>query len=76
MKDKEIQANVQEVDIPAIEVRDVVKLYKLYDRPKDRLKEALGLGRKQAHKVHYALKGVSMCINRGETVGIDRKSVV
>ena len=70
MKDKEIQANVQEVDIPAIEVRDVVKLYKLYDRPKDRLKEALGLGRKQAHKVHYALKGVSMCINRGETVGI------
>lgn len=70
MKDKEIQANVQEMDIPAIEVRDVVKLYKLYDRPKDRLKEALGFGQKQVHKTHYALKGVTMCINRGETVGI------
>lgn len=70
MKDREVQANIQEVDIPAIEVRDVVKLYKLYDRPKDRLKEALGFGRKQVHKAHYALKGVTMCINRGETVGI------
>ena len=67
---KEIQGNVQEIDIPAIEVKDVVKIYKLYDKPKDRVKEALGLGRKKVHKVHYALKGVSLCINRGETVGI------
>ena len=64
------QIRVREIDVPAIEVKDVVKIYKLYDKPKDRLKEALGLGRKQVHKLHYALNGVSLCINRGETVGI------
>ena len=64
------QIRVQKMDVPAIEVKDVVKIYKLYDKPKDRLKEALGLGRKQVHKLHYALNGVSLCINRGETVGI------
>ena len=64
------QIRVREVAVPAIEVRNVVKIYKLYDKPKDRLKEALGLGRKQVHKRHYALNGISLCINRGETVGI------
>lgn len=54
----------------AIAVKNVKKIYKLYDNPKDRLKEALGLGGKTKHKLHYALKGVSMDIRRGETVGI------
>lgn len=31
-----------------IEVKDLEKAYKLYDKPSDRLKEALGLGRKKA----------------------------
>lgn len=53
----------------AIAVKDVRKIYKLYDKPQDRVKEALGLGKK-SHKVHYALNGVSMDIRRGETVGI------
>ncbi len=53
----------------AIQVRDVVKIYKLYDKPSDRLKEALGLGKKK-HKLHYALNGVSLGIRKGETVGI------
>ncbi len=70
MKDRETKIQVQEVDIPAIEIRDVVKVYKLYDRARDRVKESLGLGRKQPHKLHYALNGVSMNIYRGETVGI------
>ncbi len=61
---------MQEVAIPAIEVKDLVKIYKLYDRPKDRMKEALGFGKKQVHKQHYALKGVSLNIYKGETVGI------
>ena len=42
MMEKEIQINVQEVDVPAIEVKDVVKIYKLYDKPRDRMKEAFG----------------------------------
>ncbi len=61
---------VVEPEAPAIEVDRVVKVYKLYDNPKDRMKEAFGLGKKKAHKKHYALNGVSMQIRRGETVGI------
>ena len=67
---EEKQIRTQEIEIPAIEVKNVVKIYKLYDKPKDRMKEALGFGRKQTHKLHYALNGVSMNIYRGETVGI------
>ncbi len=54
----------------AIAVKDVRKVYKLYDKPQDRVKEALGFGGKKNHKLHYALNGVSMNIYRGETVGI------
>lgn len=53
----------------AIRVRDLKKVYKLYDKPQDRFKEAFGLTRKKA-KEHYALKGVNMEIFQGETVGI------
>lgn len=67
MEEKRIK--VQEVAVPAIEVTDVVKVYKLYDRLRDRLKEAFGIGKK-SYKLHYALNGVSMKIYQGETVGI------
>ena len=54
----------------AIQVKGLEKAYKLYDKPSDRLKEALGFGRKKRYKEHYALKGVDMEIHQGETVGI------
>ncbi|MDR2043741.1 MAG: ABC transporter ATP-binding protein [Clostridium sp.] len=54
----------------AIRVTDVKKIYKLYEKPSDRMREAFGLRRKQNYRVHYALGGVSMEIFRGETVGI------
>lgn len=55
----------------AIQVNNVVKTYKLYDKPSDRLKESLGIGRKKKrYKEHSALKGVDMTIYKGETVGI------
>lgn len=54
----------------AICVDQVTKIYKLYEKPSDRLKEALGLSRKKLHKEHYALRDVSMSIFQGETVGI------
>lgn len=54
----------------AIEVKDVRKIYKLYDKPQDRMKEAFGFGKRKIHKLHYALNGVSMDIYKGETVGI------
>lgn len=53
----------------AIEVKNVDKVYKLYDRLRDRLKEAFGIGKK-VYKLHYALNDVSLNIYRGETVGI------
>lgn len=54
----------------AIQVSDVKKVYKLYDKPSDRMKEAFGLGKRKIHKVHYALNGVNLDIFQGETVGI------
>lgn len=54
----------------AIQVTDVEKVYKLYEKPSDRLKDALGLGRKCHHTRHHALKGISMTIRQGECVGI------
>lgn len=68
--EKEVQISVQEVEAPAIEVKDVVKIYKLYDRPRDRVTDALGIGKEKKYKLHYALNGVSMNICKGETVGI------
>ncbi len=54
----------------AINVDHVTKIYKLYDKPTDRLKESLGLTRKKLSKDHYALNDVSIQVKRGETVGI------
>ena len=61
---------MQEKKKLAIEVDNVQKIYKLYDKPSDRMKEAFGFGKKTKHKLHYALKGVNMKIYQGETVGI------
>ncbi len=54
----------------AICAEQITKIYKLYDKPSDRMKEAFGLGKKKRHKEHYALQGVDMTIFQGETVGI------
>lgn len=55
---------------PVIEVKDLVKEYKLYNRNSDRLREALGLTHKCLHTIHRALNHVDMTIYKGETVGI------
>ena len=47
------------MDNLAIRVEDVCKVYKLYDKPSDRLKDALGLVRKNRFKEHHALNHVS-----------------
>ncbi len=54
----------------AIQVKDLNKVYKLYDKPMDRLKESLGLTRRKRYKEHFALHDVNMEIKQGETVGI------
>ncbi len=52
----------------AIQVKHLDKMYKLYNKPSDRLRETLGL--KVPVKEHYALRDVSFDVKRGETVGI------
>ncbi len=54
----------------AIQVQNIEKMYKLYDKPTDRLKESLGFSRKKQYKAHYALSDVSFNVKKGETVGI------
>lgn len=54
----------------AIRVKDVSKVYKLYNRNIDRMKDALGLCKKPLYREHYALNHLSFDIKRGETVGI------
>lgn len=55
-----------------VKVEHVTKIYKIYDDPKDRFKEALGIGGKGKiyAKNHYALKDVSFEVRKGEIVGI------
>lgn len=54
----------------AIQVKHLSKMYKLYNRPSDRLKESLGLSRKKNYQERYALTDVNFEIKKGETVGI------
>jgi len=54
----------------AIKINDVSKLYKLYDKPTDRLKESLGLSKAKKYKEHFALRNVSFDVKKGECVGI------
>ena len=53
-----------------ISVKDLSKVYRLYDKPIDRLKESLNIFHKSYHKEYYALNNLSFDIKRGETVGI------
>jgi len=54
----------------AIKVENLTKVYHLYDRPQDRLKEALNPFKKSYHHDFYAMSDVSFEIKKGETVGI------
>ena len=54
----------------AIDVRNVTKVYRLYDRPADRLKESLSIRKKNYHKDFHALRDVSFDVEKGQSVGI------
>lgn len=58
----------------AIKVSHLTKVYKLYDKPIDRLKESLHPLKRKYHKDFYALNDVSFEIKKGETVGIIGKN--
>ena len=54
----------------AIQVEDVTKIYRLYEKPIDRLKETVSVTHKNYHRDFYALNGISFQVKKGETVGI------
>ena len=54
----------------AIEVRNVNKIYRLYDKPSDRLREAFSITKKKRSREHRALSDLSFEVKKGETVGI------
>ena len=54
----------------AISVKNLTKIYKLYDKPIDRLKETLSITKKKYHREHYALRDISFDVKKGESVGI------
>lgn len=55
-----------------ISVKGLSKVYKLYNKPADRMKEAL-FG-KECHKDFYAVDNISFDVKKGETVGIIGKN--
>jgi lipopolysaccharide transport system ATP-binding protein len=54
----------------AIRVRSASKVYQIYRKPSDRLKQFLWRGRRRFHDEFWALKDVSFDVARGATVGI------
>ena len=57
-------------DKNVITVSHLTKMYKLYNKPSDRLKEALGITRKKRYREHYALRDINFTVKEGECVGI------
>ena len=56
-----------------IEIKNISKIYNVYNKPSDRLKEAL-FSRKSRHTEFAALNDVSFNVNKGEILGIIGKN--
>lgn len=53
-----------------IDIQNVCKVYRLYDNPMERLRDALNLSFKKEHKEYYALNNVSFYVEKGSSVGL------
>ncbi|MDO5150932.1 MAG: ABC transporter ATP-binding protein [Oscillospiraceae bacterium] len=53
-----------------IRIRELKKAYRLYDSPKDRVKEAFSITGKKYSREFLALNGIEIDVKKGETVGI------
>lgn len=53
-----------------IEIKNLSKVYHIYDKPSDRLKQMLSFNNKKYFREFWALKNVSFQLVKGETLGI------
>lgn len=53
-----------------VKASSISKVYTLYDKPIDRLKESLSIRKKEYGSKYYALNDVTFNIEKGDTVGI------
>ena len=61
---------VEQMNNWAIKIDKISKIYNLYDKPIDRLKESLNLTKKKYHQEYFALNNISLEVGKGETIGI------
>lgn len=54
----------------SIRVNDISKMYKLYEKPIDKVKEALSFSRKKRYEEFFALNHIGFEVYKGETFGI------
>jgi len=54
----------------AISIKNISKIYRIYKRPLDRLKDELGLSKSVSYDTFEALKKISFDVYKGETVAI------
>jgi ABC-type polysaccharide/polyol phosphate transport system ATPase subunit len=55
---------------PAVTVENVGRMYHMYERPQDRLKQAFLWGRRRLYREFWALRNVSFAVRSGEAFGI------
>lgn len=64
------ESTVKDTPEIAIQVCGLSKVYRLYDRPADRLVELASFGRKKRAREFWALKDVSFEVRKGSNLGI------
>ncbi|KAB2939013.1 MAG: ABC transporter ATP-binding protein [Hyphomicrobium sp.] len=58
------------MSMPAVEIRNLAKKYRLYDKPHHRLLEALDPWRRSYHRDFWALRDINLTVEAGQTVGL------
>lgn len=62
--------NDEKLEIGSIEITNLTKQYRLYNKPMDRLRETFSIRHKEYSKPHYALNNINLSVRRGESIGI------
>lgn len=57
-----------------IDLKNISKIYKIYEKPAHRVKESINISGKKFHKDFYALKNIDLSVEKGETIGIIGKN--